>query len=246
MTLTVRSLLVKARQVDTIIALDASADTNYNWPNATSLYATRDRIAVLNNGQSFPELPPNFTALVSAGLNTRPVFYGCNVSDPNTYPLIAYLPNAPTTVNAAMTNYSTFTLEYSNADASAFLRSVPPQPRKSTRLKPSQRRPRQRRPAQQQHLARLPVLRHRRPDAPAPRSPSQLDLRVVLRLVLLFRRPPPAGHRRQWRPRRHCGPQRRRRPLAADLRCGPHGDPGGGVDRQLRGVMTLDTIAIVL
>ncbi|GAA5896529.1 uncharacterized protein JCM6883_006934 [Sporobolomyces salmoneus] len=127
-------LLVKARELDFIIAADASADTEYSWPNGTSLLATADRAANFSNGfRNFPPIPASADDFVAQGLNVRPTFFGCNStaggnmssSSNESYPIIVYLPNAPAPVSDPfLTNTSTFTLSYSYEEVEAFLDSA--------------------------------------------------------------------------------------------------------------------------
>ncbi|KAJ2900620.1 hypothetical protein MKZ38_002319 [Zalerion maritima] len=106
-------LLMEARAVDVIIAIDSSADTS-NWPNGTAMVATYERSIEPNykdnNGTRFPSVP-GVNTFVNLGLNTKPTFFGCdasNLSDPTT-PLVVYVPNAPYTY---LSNVSTFQLSY--------------------------------------------------------------------------------------------------------------------------------------
>lgn len=106
-------LLQPARHVDVVFAVDSSADTTYNWPNATALRATYDRTLLSNlaNGTTFPAVPDDNTFL-NLGLNTRPTFFGCDASNFTigaVPPLIVYIPNAP---YSAYSNVSTFTDSY--------------------------------------------------------------------------------------------------------------------------------------
>ncbi|GAA6063845.1 hypothetical protein JCM10212_003592 [Sporobolomyces blumeae] len=125
-------LLVKAREVDFILAADSSADTEFNWPNGTALLATADRTANYSNGfRSFPPIPATADDFVNQGLNVRPTFFGCNsstggnVSRSDAYPIVVYLPNAPAPVSDPfLTNTSTFTLSYSYDESEAFLDSA--------------------------------------------------------------------------------------------------------------------------
>jgi hypothetical protein len=59
---------------------------------------------------------------VNLGLNSRPTFFGCNASNYTTFrrtpPLVVYFPHTGWT---AYTNFSTFTLEYSDADVAAYI-----------------------------------------------------------------------------------------------------------------------------
>ncbi len=121
-------LLVKQRAVDFILATDASADTDYLWPNGTSMVATSQRARLLANWSSFPPIPDSMDQFVAQGLNTRPTFFGCdvadNMADPSqlgAYPLVAYLANSLAPGTTYQTNVSTYQLEYSDEDSSAFL-----------------------------------------------------------------------------------------------------------------------------
>ena len=59
---------------------------------------------------------------VNLGLNSRPTFFGCNASNYTSFrrtpPLVVYFPHTGWT---AYTNFSTFTLEYSDADVAAYI-----------------------------------------------------------------------------------------------------------------------------
>lgn len=64
-------LIQPNRGVDVIFAVDSSADTPYNWPNATSLVATYERsLGNFANGTHFPPVPDQNT-IINLGLNTR-------------------------------------------------------------------------------------------------------------------------------------------------------------------------------
>jgi lysophospholipase len=90
------------RHVDVIFAVDSSGDTveaddpSQNWPNGTSLVATYERsTSTIMNRTSFPYIPGQDT-FVALGMNNRPAFFGCNVTEgDNIPPLIVYLPNSP-------------------------------------------------------------------------------------------------------------------------------------------------------
>ncbi|SCZ88948.1 BZ3500_MvSof-1268-A1-R1_Chr1-1g00847 [Microbotryum saponariae] len=75
-------LLVKARRLDTIFAIDASQDTKKSWPNGRSLHRTLERIRLTANGYSdFPPVPTTAWHFLKAGLTRRRVFFGCDVGD---------------------------------------------------------------------------------------------------------------------------------------------------------------------
>ena len=58
-----------------------------------------------------PQVPLQMEEFVSQGYNVRPVFFGCNISSSESYPLIVYMPNAPTPGTPQYTtNTTTFTL----------------------------------------------------------------------------------------------------------------------------------------
>ncbi|SCV68564.1 BQ2448_685 [Microbotryum intermedium] len=125
-------LLVKARAVDLIVAIDSSADTTYSWPNGTSLLATAERVAQYGqNYTSFPPIPGGAMDFVQQGLNLRPTFFGCdaasgNVTGQGQYPIVIYLPNSPVPnktqgYTGYQTNTSTFTLNYDLDDTVNFL-----------------------------------------------------------------------------------------------------------------------------
>ena len=119
-------LLQPQRAVDVIFAVDASADTDAGWPNATALRATYERSrGPLARGARFPAVPDAHT-FVNLGLNRRPTFFGCRATasgwgppdapgpSPPVFPgpLVVYVPNAPYT---AQTNASTFEASYARA-----------------------------------------------------------------------------------------------------------------------------------
>ncbi len=116
-------LVEPARDLDIIIGIDSSADVT-NWPNGSAYYQTSLRAQYPTYDQyAFPIMPDTNT-VVNRGLNTRPVFYGCNatvnVTNSNTSfnntktPIVVYLPSYPYTYLA---NVSTYELGYSNAKA---------------------------------------------------------------------------------------------------------------------------------
>ncbi|KDE05419.1 hypothetical protein MVLG_04214 [Microbotryum lychnidis-dioicae p1A1 Lamole] len=125
-------LLVKARAVDVIVAIDSSADTTYGWPNGTSLLATAERVKQFGeNYTSFPSIPGGAMDFVQQGLNLRPTFFGCDVASGTVtgqgeYPIVIYLPNSPVPNNTQgytgyQTNTSTLTLNYNLKDTVKFL-----------------------------------------------------------------------------------------------------------------------------
>ncbi|KAG1723798.1 phospholipase B [Suillus lakei] len=92
------SLLVKARGLDVVVVIDGSADDQNDWPNGTSLLTSFERVSsVLSSShQPMPPIPGTAAQFISTGVNIRPTFFGCNLTQGQTaYPIIIYLPNAP-------------------------------------------------------------------------------------------------------------------------------------------------------
>ncbi|GAD98481.1 lysophospholipase Plb1 [Paecilomyces variotii No. 5] len=114
-------LIQPERHVDVIFAVDSSADTQFSWPNGTSLVATYERSlnrTGIANGTAFPAIPDQNT-FVNLGLNTRPTFFGCNSSNmTGPSPLIVYLPNYPYT---DLSNVSTFDPSYDNTQRDSII-----------------------------------------------------------------------------------------------------------------------------
>ncbi|KAL1404839.1 hypothetical protein Q8F55_008449 [Vanrija albida] len=113
-------LVTPERHVDAIIAVDSSADTDNHWPDGTALYTTYNVLkneSVANNSTlRFPAVP-SVNGFVNGGLNTRPVFFGCNDTDA---PLVVYIPNYPYSANS---NSSSFTFAYKDDVVAANLAS---------------------------------------------------------------------------------------------------------------------------
>lgn len=82
-------LLVPARKVDVILALDASDDLDMGYPTGDALIATAQRSRIFPpKAYPFPDVKD-----VSKLNRTRPSFVGCR--DLPGIPLIIYIPNAP-------------------------------------------------------------------------------------------------------------------------------------------------------
>jgi lysophospholipase len=111
--------LVAYRAVDAIIAMDNSADTNYSWPNGSSLHVSYrkalDQENTYNLSSRMPQVPST-NGFINGGYNTRPTFFGCN--DANDTVLIVYIPNAPW---STYSNTSTFQLAYPTNQAVAMV-----------------------------------------------------------------------------------------------------------------------------
>jgi lysophospholipase len=112
-------LIQPLRAVDVIFAIDASADTTYNWPNGSALRATYERsLSAIENGTAFPAIPDDNT-FINLGLNAKPTFFGCNASNQTgPTPLIVYIPNAPLSY---FTNLSTFDPSYNNSQRNSII-----------------------------------------------------------------------------------------------------------------------------
>ncbi|EEB07016.1 phospholipase B Plb1 [Schizosaccharomyces japonicus yFS275] len=115
-------LIQKGRDVDVIIAVDNSANTEYLWPDGSALVATYERALAEkdkedSNVKGFPYIPSQ-ESFVNLHYNDRPVFFGCDGRNTtygnhtvtrNTPPLVVYLPNVP---YIYYTNISTERLYY--------------------------------------------------------------------------------------------------------------------------------------
>jgi len=116
-------LIQSARSVDVIFAIDSSADTQNSWPNGTSMVATYRRSldpTGIANGTVFPSVPDQNT-FVNLGLNTRPTFFGCDLSNmTGPSPLIVYIPNFPYSYQS---NVSTFDLKYNTTERNAIIQN---------------------------------------------------------------------------------------------------------------------------
>lgn len=114
-------LVMPARKVDTIVAFDSSADTNYSWPNGSALFTTYSRALKFAELKQTPLLMPDVPAtdsFVAEGLNQRPVFFGCNRTD---VPLVVYVPHYPW---SAFSNSSTYELQYQSDVATRQMESA--------------------------------------------------------------------------------------------------------------------------
>lgn len=105
-------LLAKDRAVDAIIAFDASGDRN-GYPDGSAIWHTSQTVP---NG-TFPRVPSANT-FVNEGLNTHPVFFGCDEAN---VPLVVYVPHYPW---AGLTNSSTFKFTYTDAEVKTQMQST--------------------------------------------------------------------------------------------------------------------------
>ncbi|KAH7108228.1 lysophospholipase catalytic domain-containing protein [Auriculariales sp. MPI-PUGE-AT-0066] len=118
-------LLVDAREIDTIFAIDGTNDDPNRWPFGDSLFASRNRTRDFLDAthQPMPPLPAELGDFVKYGLNQRPTFFGCdpqaNIPD---FPLLVWLPNSPPVDGSApLTNVDTFNLRYTLKHSQLFL-----------------------------------------------------------------------------------------------------------------------------
>lgn len=116
--------LVPARAVDIVFAYDNSgvSSTN-NYPDGSTLLSTRERWHNSFPDDNFYDIPDTVDDFIAKGLNTKPVFFGCNGTELVTdqiegndtdefnymKPLLVYIPNANTT---SMSNTSDVVLSY--------------------------------------------------------------------------------------------------------------------------------------
>ncbi|OCH93717.1 phospholipase B [Obba rivulosa] len=118
-------LFVKARGLDVIVGVDASANDANNWPNGSSIIASQNRInTILNTShQGFPPIPSTEEDFISTGVRQRPTFFGCNPTQtPPEYPILIYMPNSPPlTGDNPVTNTGTFKLSYTALHTQLFL-----------------------------------------------------------------------------------------------------------------------------
>jgi len=99
----IQSLLVKARKVDTLIAIDVNAEVN-DYATGGDFIASATRAAVFPDAYSFSPIPLNTSTFVAQNLTRRPTFFGCDT--PKT-PLIVYIANGgPPAGQPAVTNTS--------------------------------------------------------------------------------------------------------------------------------------------
>ena len=125
-TVPLAPLLQPARALDFIIALDSNTDTKTSWSGGYSLFATYQRYS--RNANLFGKVPmpkiPSVTVMIDQGLNTRPVFFGCNsqtdVINPGAgvAPVIAFVANYPWTY---LSNVSTTQTQFDQTVSQSLL-----------------------------------------------------------------------------------------------------------------------------
>ncbi|KLO18750.1 hypothetical protein SCHPADRAFT_819403 [Schizopora paradoxa] len=113
-------LLVEARNVDVIIAIDATNDID-DFAFGSSLIATQNRTSsFFSSAYSFPSVPMNISTFQAQNLSSRPTFFGCNESAPT--PLLIYIANgAPPPGESAITNTTSGQATYAPVDVQAML-----------------------------------------------------------------------------------------------------------------------------
>ncbi|KAF8555547.1 hypothetical protein OG21DRAFT_1507556 [Imleria badia] len=119
----IQPLLVKARGLDTILAIDASSNVN-NFADGKALIATQNRTTLLSSAYLFPSVPTSPGEFIAQNLTTRPTFFGCNTTGGNEpTPLVIYLANGgpPHNGEVSVTNTSTGKVSYSSSEIQAML-----------------------------------------------------------------------------------------------------------------------------
>ncbi|KAH9851170.1 lysophospholipase [Lenzites betulinus] len=124
-TTPLQPLLVRARGLDTIIAIDSPADTADNFADGSSLIATQARVQALNGAYAFPPVPRTPAEFLAQNLTARPTFFGCNSSAASGAPLVIYLANGAAPLGQPpLTNNPTAKLSYTADEAQAVLNQV--------------------------------------------------------------------------------------------------------------------------
>ncbi|EMD37706.1 hypothetical protein CERSUDRAFT_50016 [Gelatoporia subvermispora B] len=121
-------LFVKARNLDVVVGVDASANDANDWPNGSSIIASQNRMnTILNTShQGFPPIPATEEDFISMGVRERPTFFGCNpTQNPPEFPLMIYMPNSPPlNGDNPVSNTGTFKLSYTALHTQLFLQQV--------------------------------------------------------------------------------------------------------------------------
>lgn len=133
----IQPLLVKARNVDVIFAIDATSDSD-NYAAGSSLVvmscslcftlrcaktmvqATQNRTTFFPSAYSFPQVPNDTSVFISQNLTHHPTFFGCNESAP--VPLVIYLANGAAPAGfPPLTNTTTAQTAYQPSQIQAML-----------------------------------------------------------------------------------------------------------------------------
>ncbi|KAF8483262.1 lysophospholipase [Gautieria morchelliformis] len=117
----IQPLLVGARAVDTIIAIDASADTADNFANGTDFINSAKRAALFGSLYPFPTIPSTADIFVQQNLTRHPTFFGCN--DSVETPMIIYIANGgpPADGAAPVTGTPRLQTTYTPEEVRAFI-----------------------------------------------------------------------------------------------------------------------------
>ncbi|KDQ63909.1 hypothetical protein JAAARDRAFT_118304 [Jaapia argillacea MUCL 33604] len=114
-TVPVQPMLVKARDVDLIVAVDANADNTQNWADGSTMVNAQIRAELYSSAYSFPAVPTNTTQFIAQNLTLHPTFFGC---DNTSSPLLVYIANGgPPLGQTAVTNTTGDTFEEPFAQA---------------------------------------------------------------------------------------------------------------------------------
>ncbi|KAI0074740.1 lysophospholipase [Panus rudis PR-1116 ss-1] len=120
-------LLVHARDVDVIFAVDAPADNADNFAEGLSLIASQERASLFPASYSFPVVPNDTSTFLAHNLTRRPTFFGCHATPSSSSssripPLIIYLANGGAPLGQTpVTNAPTLQTTYTIAQIEAFL-----------------------------------------------------------------------------------------------------------------------------
>ncbi|CAL1698537.1 unnamed protein product [Somion occarium] len=99
-------LLVKARGVDTIFAMDSQADNEISFTDGLSVIASQQRASLFSSAYSFPRVPTSVETFKSEGLTKHATFFGCDTTTSDA-PVIIYSANgAPPLGQPPVTNLS--------------------------------------------------------------------------------------------------------------------------------------------
>ncbi|GMM31388.1 lysophospholipase [Martiniozyma asiatica (nom. inval.)] len=114
-------LIQPSRELDVIFAFDNSADTDYSWPNLTSLSWTYERQFLESSNDVAVPYIPGVDTMLHYNLTSRPTFFGCYASNLTSLmekqnvstvpPLIIAIANREWSYHS---NTSTFKLSYSD------------------------------------------------------------------------------------------------------------------------------------
>ncbi|GJE87443.1 lysophospholipase [Phanerochaete sordida] len=116
----IQPMLVKSRGVDIVIAIDASADTENNWTNGSSIISTQERAALFPGVYSFPPIPTSPNVFEARNLTRHTTFFGCDTN--HEAPLVVYIANGgPPLGQPPLTNLSTFTDTFTTPQIQAFM-----------------------------------------------------------------------------------------------------------------------------